>query len=273
MDYQQKFGVFSGSGFHLDDCPARMDDDRTKEQLEEQTQANCAELAKLQYKLYAENRRAVLIVLQAMDAGGKDGVIRHVISPLNPQGCRVFSFKVPTPVETAHDFLWRYHLVTPARGEIGVFNRSHYESVLVEKVHDLASAEAIEKRYAQINDFESRLTAEGTTICKFFLHISKAEQLHRFRARFTDPDKQWKISDSDFRERAYWNDYQKAFDTAIRRCSTQLAPWYVIPSDYKPFRDLAVSALLLDTMRKMHLEVPSGRVDLAKIEQLLDAES
>ena len=219
----------------------------------------------LQFQLYAEQKRSLLICLQAPDAGGKDGVIRHVISAMNPQGCRVVGFKQPSTLERSHDFLWRVERETPKCGDVAVFNRSHYEDVLIVRVHDLVPKEIWSERYEQINAFERRLVANGTQILKFFLHISKEEQLERFKERLDDPERHWKISDADYAERAYWDDYETAYEDALSRCSTVDAPWFVIPSDHKWFRNLAVARIIVDTMESLGIEVPKPTVDIADI--------
>ncbi len=229
-------------------------------------------LSELQGLLYAENKHALLIVLQAMDAGGKDGTIHHVMSALNPQGCSVVSFKVPTPDELAHDYLWRVHQHTPRKGQITVFNRSHYEDVLVVRVHELVPKATWSKRYNEINAFERLLVNSGTTIVKFFLHIDKDEQLKRFSDRLEEPGKQWKISESDYTEREYWDDYQAAYRDALSKCSFEYAPWYVIPANHKWFRDLAVSQILVETLEGLEMKYPQPTVDLTAIKRMYHAE-
>jgi len=219
----------------------------------------------LQYRLYADQKRSLLICLQAMDAGGKDGVVRHVIGSMNPQGCRVVRFNQPTPEEQAHDFLWRIEHQVAKRGEVVLFNRSHYEDVLVARVHSLVPKKVWSKRYRQINDFERRLVANGTHILKFFLHISKAEQLERFRQRLEDPARRWKISEADYTEREYWASYEGAYEDALSRCSTSDAPWFVIPSNHKWFRDLAISEIIVDAMENLGIEFPEPTVNIAEI--------
>ena len=208
-------------------------------------------LVALQDVIWAEHRHRILIVLQGIDASGKDGVIRHVMQAFNPQGCRAVPFGVPTVPELAHDYLWRIHAQTPGDGEIVIFNRSHYESVLVERVHDLVPKETWSKRYDQINRFEQLLAAEHTTILKFFLHIDEAEQLERFKARLADPTKRWKFRTGDLEERKRWPDYRDAFEDALSRCSTAAAPWYVIPANRKWFRDLAVAEIVAETLEDL----------------------
>jgi|SRR5215469_5051626 len=219
----------------------------------------------LQYLLYAERKHALLIVLQAMDTGGKDGTIRHVMSGVNPQGCRVTSFKVPSAEEREHDFLWRIHKAVPTLGEIGIFNRSHYEDVLVVRVHGLVSKNVWSKRYDQINAFEEYLTKNGVTILKFYLHISKEEQKKRILERVKDPDKHWKISEADFKEREYWNEYVDAYEDLLSRCSTKGAPWFIIPANKKWFRNLAVSHIIQETLEDLQLQYPKPTVDLKKL--------
>jgi PPK2 family polyphosphate:nucleotide phosphotransferase len=218
------------------------------------------ELADLQDRLWAEASRSLLVVLQALDAGGKDGTIKHVFRGVNPQGTRVTSFKVPTDLELAHDFLWRVHQAAPRRGEIGIFNRSHYEDVLVVRVHGLVPEATWKARYALINSFESLLAQDGTTVIKLFLHISKDEQRERFDLRLKEPDKRWKFQPGDLAEREHWDAYQAAYADALRETSTTTAPWYVIPADHKWYRNWAVSCILTDTLRDMDPHYPRPRV-------------
>ncbi|HEX6893908.1 MAG TPA: polyphosphate kinase 2 family protein [Bryobacteraceae bacterium] len=222
-------------------------------------------LRELQHLLYADKRYALLIVLQALDAGGKDGTIRHVMSGVNPQGCEVFSFKAPTNEELAHDFLWRIHNATPSKGNIGIFNRSHYEDVLIVRVHNLVPKAVWHKRYRQINDFEQMLTENGVTILKFFLHISRAEQKKRFQARIEDSSRNWKLSLPDFEERQHWDDYTAAYEDALSRCSTDHAPWYVVPANKKWFRNYVVAELVVQALDNMRLKYPAPTVDMSKI--------
>jgi len=229
---------------------------------------NNHKLARLQDDLYSENRQSVLIVLQALDAGGKDGTINNVFSTMNPQGCRVQSFKVPTSLEQAHDFLWRAHPVTPRFGEVVIFNRSYYEAVLVERVHSFASPGEIEFRYRAINNFEELLSFHRTKIVKFFLNISKDEQLRRFVRRLKRPEKHWKISANDYPERQYWDDYIDAFDAALSHCSSEHAPWFVIPGNCKWYRNLVISQILLETFESMKIRIPEPSVDLKETRRL-----
>ena len=226
---------------------------------------NVERLADLQYLLYAENKRALLVVLQAMDAGGKDGTIRHVMSGVNPQGCRVTGFKVPSAEEADHDFLWRIHNAVPRKGEIGIFNRSHYEDVLVVRVKELVRKAVWSKRYAQINAFEKLLADNDVTILKFFLHVSKDEQKERLLARLEDPNKLWKANPADFAERKLWDQYMTAYEDIVNRCSTKHAPWFVIPSDRKWFRNLAVSQIIIETLEELDMKFPPADFDPSEI--------
>lgn len=215
-----------------------------------------ARLASLQERIWAERRHRTLIVLQGIDASGKDGTIGHVMSAFNPQGCRVANFGVPTEVELAHDYLWRIHAATPGTGEIVIFNRSHYEGVMVERVHELVPKSTWKQRYDQINAFEALLCAEGTTVIKLFLHIDRDEQLARLKARYDDPTKRWKFNVGDLAERKLWDPYREAFEDALERCSMEAAPWYVIPANHKWFRDLAVGEIVADTLDGLHPSYP-----------------
>ena len=222
--------------------------DQKKDEALERTEKLGAKLEELQDLLYAAQDRPVLIVLQGLDTAGKDGTIRHVIGHMNPQSCRVASFKVPTPVEAAHDFLWRIHSETPGKGTLAIFNRSHYEDVLVTRVHNLVPPEVWKKRYDDINNFEKLLTDNGAVILKFFLHISKDEQKQRLLDREKDPMKAWKLSPADWKERELWDDYQAAYEDALNRCSTPTAPWYVVAANHKWYRDLAIAETIVSTL-------------------------
>jgi len=267
MNYRKRFRVKAGTKVKLDRIdPAFTTEHDPKKKALEETEECVRAIDELQRQMYAERRHSLLIVLQGLDAAGKDGTIRHVLSGVNPQGCSVAGFHEPTGEELAHDFLWRIHPHAPARGQIAIFNRSHYEDVLVVRVHKLAPKSVWSRRYDLINDFERNLHLENdTTILKFFLHISKEEQLARFEQRLDDPLRQWKISESDYREREYWNAYTEAFEEVLLRTSTDDAPWFVIPSDHKWFRDLAISHIILETVRDMSIEMPKPTVDLAEI--------
>jgi PPK2 family polyphosphate:nucleotide phosphotransferase len=216
------------------------------------------ELEVLQELLYAEHKHKLLIVLQGMDTSGKDGAIRHVFEGVNPQGVRVANFKVPTEVERDHDYLWRVHKQTPGRGEIVIFNRSHYEDVLVVRVHELVPPTVWQKRYDQIRQFEQLLADEGTTVLKFFLHISKKEQKERLLDRLKEPDKRWKFNPGDLKERDRWDEYTQAYEDAINRTSTKYAPWYVVPSDRKWYRNLVIATVLVDTLKQLNPQPPAA---------------
>jgi len=222
-------------------------------------------LDSLQYRLYAEKKHALLVVLQALDAGGKDGTIRHVMSGVNPQGCVVTSFKKPSEVELAHDFLWRVHKAVPEHGNIGIFNRSHYEDVLVVRVHNLVPKEVWSARYAQINEFEDLLEQNKVKVLKFFLHISRDEQKKRFKQRLDDPNRRWKISEADFNERKFWGDYVAAYEAAITKCNTAKNPWFIIPANKKWFRNLAVSHIIAETLEAMDMKFPPPSIDVKKV--------
>lgn len=242
-------------------APGIGDKDEAKIRLE----ADLERLRRLQRLLYADGRYALLVVLQAIDTGGKDGTIRHVMSGLNPAGCVVTSFKVPTSEELSHDFLWRIHRAVPPKGMIGVFNRSHYEDVLVVRVHGLVPPKIWKARYRQINEFERTLTENGVTILKFFLHISKDEQARRLRDRIEDPEKNWKFSEGDLGERKLWDRYRAAFEDAIHACSTPWAPWYVVPANKKWERDRIVARIMVECLEGMKLRWPKPKSDLSKI--------
>jgi PPK2 family polyphosphate:nucleotide phosphotransferase len=228
------------------------------------TKPHVKELSDLQDRLYADKRYALLVVLQAVDAGGKDGTISHIFTGVNPQGCQVTAFKQPSEQELEHDFLWRVHDAVPARGLIGIFNRSHYEDVLVVRVHKLVDKGVWSKRYGQINDFEKELHENNITILKFYLHISKEEQRRRLKERLHDPKKNWKLSEQDFRESKNWNEYMAAYEDAVTKCSTKYAPWYVIPSDHKWFRNYAIGLIVNDTLKQMKLRYPKAKIDVSK---------
>jgi PPK2 family polyphosphate:nucleotide phosphotransferase len=237
----------------------------TKEKAARELEKHQARLSEMQELLYACKKHALLIVLQAIDAGGKDGTIRHVMSGVSPQSCHVTSFKAPTTEELGHDFLWRVHKVVPIMGTIGIFNRSHYEEVLVVRVHNLVPKSVWSKRYRYINDFERMLAANGVKILKFFLHISKDEQKKRFEERLRDPSKMWKATKGDFEERKLWDDYMEAFEDALTKCSTESAPWHVIPANKKWFRNLAISQIIVEALESMNMKYPKLDFDPAQI--------
>ena len=240
-------------------------DFRDKADASRATKKNLEKLDELQELLYAEATRALLVVFQAMDAGGKDGAIEHVFSGVNPQGCSVTSFKAPTHLEAAHDFLWRHHDAAPRKGMIGIHNRSHYEAVLIERVHELVPKRVWQGRYDRINEFERLLVDEGTTILKFFLHISKDEQKRRLEARLNEPHKQWKFNPGDLAERKLWDEYMEAYEDAIRRCSQKYAPWYVVPADRKWYRNWVLSDVLVRTLEELDMKYPKPAPGLEKI--------
>ncbi|BCX02274.1 MAG: hypothetical protein KatS3mg053_0212 [Candidatus Roseilinea sp.] len=231
----------------------------------EQVDALNDELENLQELMYAEHKHKLLVVLQAMDTGGKDGLIRSVFDGVNPQGVKVANFRAPTPVELDHDYLWRVHPHVPGRGEIVIFNRSHYEDVLIVRVQGLAPESVWRRRYRHIREFERMLADEGVTILKFYLHISKDEQKRRLQARLDDPTKHWKFNVGDLKERARWDDYMQAYEDAINETSTEWAPWYVIPANKKWYRDWVAVNILLDTLRGLKMSYPQPKEDLTKI--------
>ena len=265
MDYRKEFIVAPGDSVKLDSIDANYTGKIQSEEAETQLEKHHKAFRELQYLMYAENKRSLLIVLQGRDASGKDGTIRKVFSVMNPQGCTVKSFKVPSRVEAAHDFLWRCHNAVPARGQVTIFNRSHYEDVLVVRVHSLVPKKVWSRRYAHINAFEELLYDNHTQILKFFLHIDQEEQLERFKKRIDNPAKHWKISDADYAERPYWDAYTDAFEDALEKCSTKHAPWFVIPSNKKWFRNLAIARIVVDTLQDMNMQFPEPVVDMQEI--------
>lgn len=266
MDYRKQFFVSPGKKIDLGKIdPSEAGGHDSAEAAQADIQKHVARMDELQALLYADGNRSLLVVLQALDAAGKDGVVRHLFSGMNPQGTRVFGFKQPSAEEAAHDFLWRAHQRTPARGEVVVFNRSHYEDVLVVRVHKLVPEAVWSERFELIKDFEKLLVQNGTRILKFFLHISPEEQLARFKQRLDDPARNWKISEADYSERALWADYVKAYEDALARTSSKDAPWYVIPANHKWFRNLAISQIIADSMDEMGLKLPPTRVDLDEV--------
>ncbi len=266
MNYRRKFIVEPGGKVRLSGIdPSYTGPHESHEKAMPEIQKNIARIDALQYLVYANRNQSLLVVLQALDAAGKDGVVRHLFSGMNPQGTSVFDFKQPSTYEAAHDFLWRAHLRTPGKGEVVIFNRSHYEDVLVVRVHKLAPRSVWSKRYELINDFEKMLAQNGTHILKFYLHISPKEQLTRFKQRLDDPSRHWKISEADYSERELWPEYVEAYEDALKMTSTKHAPWYVIPANHKWFRDLAISRIIADTMDDMGLKLPPTQVDIKDI--------
>ncbi|HVH09782.1 MAG TPA: polyphosphate kinase 2 family protein [Gemmatimonadales bacterium] len=236
-----------------------------KEPAAEETEKGIARLDALQYLLYAEHRRSLLVVLQGMDGAGKDGTIRHVMRGFNPQGARVTAFREPTPAEGDHDFLWRVHQAVPPRGDVAIFNRSHYEEVLAVRVRKLVPKEVWSRRYEQINRFEHLLVDSGVVVVKFFLHISKGEQRKRLEERLHNPTKQWKLSPSDFADRDRWDEYTVAYEEVLSRCSTAEAPWYVVPADRKWVRNVAVATVLVETLDALDMRFPKPTLDVSRI--------
>lgn len=266
MDLIQKYRIKPDSKFQMADIdPSSKHGVKDRETCEAQCAKMSQRMVELQQVLYAEGKHSLLIVLQAIDTGGKDGTIRHVFGPLNPQGVRVQGFKAPTAEELGHDFLWRIHNRVPQKGMIGIFNRSHYEDVLIARVHELVPKKVIEDRYEQINAFEKHLSANGVTILKFCLHISKEEQKQRLQSRLDRPDKHWKFSSGDLAERTLWDAYQKAFSKAISECSTPWAPWHVIPANRKWYRNYVITRIVLNALEEMKLQFPEPEEGLDKI--------
>ena len=269
MDYRKKFLVEPGARVNLNKIdPDYKGRDLSKKSAESDIEKYCGRLKSLQQTLYAEKKYCLLVVVQALDAGGKDGTINHVMGVLNPQGTKVTSFKQPNAQELAHDFLWRVHPHAPARGWIGVFNRSHYEDVLISRVHHLVPREVAAERYQSINDFERLLRKQNDThVVKFFLNISRKEQLRRFAERLDDPARNWKISESDYKEREFWDDYMSAYEEVFEKTSKKNSPWYIIPANHKWFRNLAVSQILASTMEDLGMKLPKPTVDLEAIRE------
>jgi PPK2 family polyphosphate:nucleotide phosphotransferase len=275
------YRIDDGKHFRLKDFdPADTANLRSKEEADEQLMKDVARLEDLQDKLYAQDRWALLLIFQAMDAAGKDGTIKHVMSGVNPEGCQVYSFKAPSETELQHDFLWRTTRNLPERGHIGIFNRSYYEEVLVVRVHpkvlegeklppSLVKKDIWEERFEDIHCFERHMARSGTVIRKFFLHLSKKEQKRRFMARLDEPGKNWKFSAADIHEREYWDEYQKAYEDAIRYTATKHAPWYVVPADNKWFTHLVVAAAIVEALEELGLSYP--KVDAAKRKELQEA--
>ncbi|MEY3786659.1 MAG: hypothetical protein RIQ94_1587 [Pseudomonadota bacterium] len=266
MSYIKEFIVSPGDKVQLNKIdPSYTDKHESHETASPHIQEHLKRMSQLQYLLYADADQSLLVVLQALDAGGKDGVIRHLFSGMNPQGTKVFGFKQPSKDEATHDFLWRAHLRVPSKGDITIFNRSYYEDVLVVRVHNLVEKKIWSKRYDLINDFEKILSNNGTRIIKFLLYISPEEQLERFKQRLDDPSRNWKISDADYSERELWPKYIEAYQEALERTSTHHAPWFVIPANHKWFRDLAISEIITDTLEEMGLKLPSTHVNMDDI--------
>lgn len=260
----ERYRVPVGGSFRLSTIDTDDDQDLHRDEARKRLSLNQKQMQEYQQRLYAEGRQSLLLVLQAMDTGGKDSTIRKVAGVLNPQGCHVTGFKAPTDEELAHDFLWRVHDHVPPRGQIGIFNRSHYEDVLVVRVHKLVSPDLIERRYGHINDFERLLFDHGVRIVKIMLHISKAYQLKRLRRRLERPDKHWKFNPGDLEERKLWDEYMESFEIALNRCSTDHAPWYVVPAERRWFRDMLVSEILVKALTDMDPRYPKPGFDLTR---------
>jgi PPK2 family polyphosphate:nucleotide phosphotransferase len=275
------YRVDDGKHFRLKDIdPADTGHWHSVEEAKEQLQKDIARMAELQAMLYAQDRWALLLIFQAMDAAGKDGTIKHVMSGVNPEGCQVHSFKAPSARELQHDFLWRTTWDLPERGHIGIFNRSYYEEVLVVRVHppvleselvppSLITKDIWEERFEDIHSFERHMARNGTVIRKFFLHLSKKEQKQRFLARLDEPEKHWKFSEADIHERECWDDYQEAYEDMIRHTASKHAPWYVVPADNKWFTHLVVAAAIVETLEELDLSYP--KVDAAKLKEIAAA--
>jgi len=271
--YRDAFMVHPKHGIRLSDAnPGFKDPDTGKASAANEVAADNRKLHGLQYVMFAEQTRSLLICLQGLDAAGKDGTIEHVFDALNPQGARVHAFKTPSLDEAAHDFLWRAHNQCPAKGEIVIFNRSHYEDVLIARVHDLVPKSVWSKRYELINEFEKGLSLAGTTILKFYLHISEGEQLKRFKKRLDDPTRHWKISESDYAERNFFTQYLTAYEDALNKTSTPYAPWFVIPANHKWFRNLVVSKIVVETLDALHMTFPPTIVDIDDIRRKYHAD-
>ncbi len=266
MTLSEKLLVRAGKAVRL----ANWDPDDTlgfakDEETERKTAKSIARLDELQYVMYAEHRRALLVVLQGMDGAGKDGTIRHVMRAFNPQNCRVTPFKTPTAEEADHDFLWRVHHAVPRRGDIGILNRSHYEDVLIARVRKLVPKEVWSGRYGHINQFERLLSDDAVSVVKIFLHISKDEQKRRLEERLHDPTKQWKLSPNDLADRKYWDDYVAAYEEALERCNAAHAPWFIIPANKKWFRNLAVAHVLVETLEALDMHFPKPSFDVSQL--------
>lgn len=269
MRSQQVIEISAGERVKLSKLPTTArDSEWKKDDAIKELKRLREEIAEWQWKLYAEHERALLVVLQGPDAAGKDGTVRHVFRGCNPQGLAVSSFKKPSDMELAHDYLWRIHARLPERGRIGLFNRSHYEDVLVPRVEKWLTRRRLEQRYRQINEFERMLVEEGTTVLKFFLHLSPEEQLERFRARLENPRKRWKYNPDDLKKHRQWPEYEKAYEAMLSRCSTEHAPWYVVPSDQKWYRNLAVAQAVCAKLRRMKPKFPDPefQIDPASLE-------
>jgi PPK2 family polyphosphate:nucleotide phosphotransferase len=266
MKYGNRFRVAPGSKVKLKDIdPGFKDHHKSHNEAAEELEKDWKKLCELQDLVYPDGRCSLLICLQGMDTAGKDGTINHFLGAMNPQGCRVVGFKQPTARELAHDFLWRIHQPVPAKGEVVIFTCSHYDDVLIVRVHNLIPQAVWSRRYDEINAFEKGLVEDNTHILKFYLHISKQEQLSRFAERLDDPAKQWNISESDYKERKFWDDYTAAYEELLSRCSTKQAPWFVIPSNHKWFRNLVIARIVVEHLEGLGMKFPPPSVDIEHI--------
>ena len=264
MDIRRKFVVKPGKTTrNLPNWDPDYDARKKKQDVEQELALLSTQMCKLQYELFADNSHSLVIILQGVDASGKDGTIRHVMGALNPQSCYVKSFKVPTAEELSHDYLWRVHMAIPPKGQIAIFNRSHYEDVIEVLVHNLVPKNELTPRYRQINDFEKYLSENHVTMLKFFLHISKDEQKKRLQARLEDPTKRWKISESDIQDRKFRDKYMESYEQALNVCSTTWAPWYIVPANVKWFRDWLVAEIVVKTLSKMKLKYPQPKINIS----------
>ncbi|MEM6469000.1 MAG: PPK2 family polyphosphate kinase [Planctomycetota bacterium] len=271
MNFEREYRVRPGDKVSLKDLPTKTKGPfEGKPDAEESTRKNLERIIDYQYRMFVEEQQSLLIVLQAPDAAGKDGLIRKVLGKMNPQGCRTYPFKVPSKKERSHDFLWRIHQCTPPNGKVSIFNRSHYEDVLVVRVEDLVPKSVWKQRYEIINAFERNLVLNNTRILKFYLHISPKEQLERFGKRLNNPSKRWKLNPGDYAARKQWRQYREAYEDVFEQCSTKDAPWYVIPADHKWYRDAAVAAIVADAMKEMNPQFPPVEVDLNEMKRLYE---
>lgn len=274
FDFCKQHRVDSDKKIELEHIPTETDGPfRGKEHGHAFTAHAISEMQSLQYRTYVEGKQSLLIVLQALDAGGKDGLIRKVLGQMNPQGCHTYPFKAPSSEELAHDFLWRIHAAAPAAGKVCIFNRSHYEDVLAVRVEKLVPKSVWKERFQLINNFEELLHHRGTRILKFYLHISPSEQLERFKDRLDDPAKHWKLNEGDYATRDQWDAYREAYQDVFEKCNSKHAPWYIIPADKKWYRDASVAAIVRNTLREMDPQLPEVTVDIDKIRKLYDRES
>ncbi len=274
MDFIKEHRIKPGKSIKLKSIDTKQSGPfKSKSEAEAFTAETVEKLRELQYGMFVEQKQSLLIVLQAPDAAGKDGLIRKVLGQMNPQGCRTYPFKVPSSEEAAHDFLWRIHQCTPGKGKVSIFNRSHYEDVLVVRVENIVPKSVWGQRYELINSFEKNLNAAGTRILKFYLHISRREQLERFKKRLDDPKKHWKLNAGDYAAREKWNDYQRAYEDAIKECNTTGSPWHVIPADNKWYRDASVAGIVHETLNEMDPQMPPVEVDLEEIRALYQREA